>query len=147
MVNDQNVSEKTHCFRLTGEVEGSRLTYDLSDGAHILGASEECDVPLVTAGVSRRQATLTVTDGTLTVCDLDSKNGTFVNGRKIDERTVDEGDWIGFGPVVLYVVRIHPDDAKVAISLNPGRRRSKCRDSTTQVRNLARRAEDELPNW
>jgi transcriptional regulator with AAA-type ATPase domain len=128
-------------------VDGARLTCDLSEGEHILGASDECDVLLAVTGVSRRQATLTVTDGTLTVCDLGSKNGTFVNGRKIDERTVDEGDWIGFGPVVLYVVRIHPDDAKVAISLNPGRRRSERHDSTTQVRNLARRAEDEPPNW
>ncbi len=147
MAYDQDAAEKTHCFRLTGEADGTRLTYDLSDGEHLLGAGGECDVLLETAGVSRRQATLTVSDGTLTVKDLDSKNGTFVNGRRIDERTVDEGDWIGFGPVVLYVVRVHPDDARVAIPLDPHRRRSELPDSTTQVRAIARRAEDEPPNW
>jgi len=147
MANDQDVAEQSHCFRLTGEVDGSRLTYDLSDGEHLLGAAEDCGILLEMTGVSRRQATLTVSEGTLTVSDLDSKNGTFVNGRRIDERTVDEGDWIGFGPVVLYVVRVHPDDARVAIPLNPHRRRSERRDSTTQVRTIARREEDEPPNW
>jgi len=147
MANDQDVAEKAHCFRLTGEVDGTRLTYDLSDGEHLLGAAGDCGVLLEMAGVSRRQATLTVSDSTLTVSDLDSKNGTFVNGRRIDERTVDEGDWIGFGPVVLYVVRVHPDDARVAIPLDPHRRRSELPDSTTQVRAIARRAEDEPPNW
>jgi DNA-binding NtrC family response regulator len=147
MANDQDVAEIHHCFRLTGEVEGTRLTYDLSDGEHLLGAAEACDVVLETAGVSRRQARLAVSGGILTVRDLGSKNGTFVNGRRIDERTVDEGDWIGFGPVVLYVVRVHPDDARVAIQLDPHRRRSERQDSTTEVRAVARRAEDEPPNW
>jgi DNA-binding NtrC family response regulator len=147
MAIEQDPAEKTHCFRLTGEVDGTRLTYDLSDGEHLLGAAGDCGVLLEMAGVSRQQATLTVSDGTLTVTDLDSKNGTFVNGRRIEERTVDEGDWIGFGPVVLYVVRVHPDDARVAIPLNPSRRRSERPDSTTQVRTIARRAEDEPPNW
>jgi two-component system, NtrC family, nitrogen regulation response regulator GlnG len=147
MANDRDAAEKNHCFRLTGEVDGTRLTYDLSEGEHLLGAAEECDVLLEMAGVSRRQAALTVSEGTLTVDDLGSKNGTFVNGRRVDERTVDEGDWIGFGPVVLYVVRVHPDDARVAIPLNPHRRLSERHDSTTQVRAIARRAEDEPPTW
>lgn len=147
MAHDRDAAEKNNCFRLTGEVDGDRLTYDLGEGEHLLGAAGECDVLLETAGVSRRQASLTVAEGILAVRDLDSKNGTFVNGRRIDQRTVDEGDWIGFGPVVLYVVRVHPDDARVAIPLNPHRRRSERVDSTTQVRATARRAEDEPPNW
>ncbi len=60
---------------------------------------------------------------------------------------MDEGDWIGFGPAVLYVVRVHPDDARMAIPLNPSRRRSERNDDTTEVRTLARRADDEPPNW
>ena len=147
MTEDTTDSGDGCCFRLTGEVEGSRLTHDLQAGEHIIGGSQECDVPLVATGVSRRHAALNVGDGTLVVRDLDSKNGTFVNGRKIQRRSVDEGDWIGFGPVVLYVVRIHPDDAKVAIPLNSDRRWEQRVDSTTEVRSTARRSDDESPRW
>jgi DNA-binding NtrC family response regulator len=97
--------------------------------------------------VSRRHALLSVADSTLMVRDLNSRNGTFVNGRRIDERTVDEGDWIGFGPLVLYVVRVDPDDTRVAIPVHPGRRYGERVDSTTEVQSLARRAEDEPPAW
>jgi len=147
MTDDTTASNDTRCFRLTGEIDGSRLTYDLTEGEHTIGASDDCEVQMAAAGVSRRHATLIIGNGTLTVRDLDSKNGTFVNGRKIEERTVDEGDWIGFGPVVLYVVRVHPDDAKVAIPLNPSRRWKEHIDSTTEVRSIARRSEDEPPRW
>lgn len=130
------------CFRLTGEVDGSQLSFDLSGGEHVIGASHGCDLPLVATGVSRRHAELVVADGALRIRDLDSKNGTFVNGRRIDEVEVDEGDWIGFGPVVLYVVRVHPDDVGMAIPLDPDRRRRQARNTTTEVRSLARRADD-----
>jgi len=146
-MTEPTLTTDTHCFRLTGEVEGSLLTFDLEDGEHIIGAADGCDFLLTASGVSRRQASLKVDNGSLTVRDLDSKNGTFVNGRKVDERAVDEGDWIGFGPVVLYVVRVHPDDARVAIPLDTGRGRSEYIDSTTEVRSIARRSEDEAPQW
>jgi DNA-binding NtrC family response regulator len=146
-MTDEALESGEFCFRLTGEVDGTRVSFDLSEGEHLIGASDGCDLPLVATGVSRRQAELVVADGALTIRDLGSKNGTFVNGRKIDEIQVDEGDWIGFGPAVLYVVRVHPDDARVAIPLDPHRRRGERRDSTTEVRSLARRADDESPAW
>ena len=139
--------ETNHCFRLTGEVDGRRVIRDLSAGEHVVGAGEDADVPLVVRGLSRRHALLSVADGVLTVRDLGSRNGTFVNGHRIDERKADEGDWIGFGPLVLYVVRIDPDDTRVAIPIHPGRRRNERVDSTTEVRPLARRADDEPPTW
>jgi DNA-binding NtrC family response regulator len=142
-----DATETNRCFRLTGELEGSQLAFDLGDGEHVVGAGEGCEVPLVTTGVSRRHAVLSVAGGVLTVRDLGSRNGTYVNGRRIDARAVDEGDWIGFGPAVLYVVRVHPDDARVAIPLHPGRRLGERRDDTTDVTPLARRSEDEPPAW
>jgi len=146
-MTDETPGREKFCFRLTGEVDGSRLSFDLGEGEHVIGASDACDLSLVATGVSRRQASLVVADDALTIRDLGSRNGTFVNGRRIDELRVDQGDWIGFGPVVLYVVRVHPDDARVAIPLSPSRRRGERRDGTTEVRSLARRADDESPSW
>ncbi|MCU0303983.1 MAG: sigma 54-dependent Fis family transcriptional regulator [Thermoanaerobaculales bacterium] len=142
-----DATENECCFRLTGEVEGRLLSYDLVDGEHVVGAGNGCELAITGPGVSRRHALLSVADGVMSVRDLGSRNGTYVNGRKVEERAVDEGDWIGFGPAVLYVVRIHPDDARVAIPLHPGRRRGEGRDDTTAVEPMARRADDEPPSW
>ena len=147
MADDDDAAEKTHCFRLTGEADGIRLTYDLSDGEHLLGAAGECDVPLEMAGVSRRQAILTVSDGTFTVKDLDSKNGTFVNGGGSTR-----GRWtkvIGSvsGPWCSMWSGCTPMTPGSRFPSIPHRRRSERNDSTTQVSAIARRAEDEPPNW
>ena len=45
------------------------------------------------------------------------------------------------------IITIDPDDAKVAIPLSPDRRRQEHVDSTTEVRSIARRSEDESPRW
>lgn len=50
--------------------------------------------------MSRRHARLLVTRATLVVEDLDSKNGTHVNGKRVDKATpVANGDEILFGSV------------------------------------------------
>ncbi len=147
MTDDAREIVEGHCFRLTGEVDGSRLGYELADGEHVVGAGDGCEVVIAVPGVSRRHALLSVADGVLTVRDLGSRNGTYANGRRIEEAAVDEGDWVGFGPAVLYVIRVHPDDARVAIPLHPTRRRGEHNDNTTEVRPLARRADDEPPSW
>ena len=147
MADDTSDTTDQRCFRLTGEVEGSQLSYDLADGEHVVGVGDGCELAIVAPGVSRRHALLSVADGVCSVRDLGSRNGTYVNGRRVEERTVDEGDWIGFGPAVLYVVRVHPDDARMAIPLHPGRRRGERHDDTTDVKPQSRRADDEPPAW
>jgi hypothetical protein len=44
MADDRDAEIGTRCFRLTGEVDGRRLTYDLEEGDHTIGASARCDV-------------------------------------------------------------------------------------------------------
>jgi ribosomal protein L40E len=58
-------------------------------------------------GISRRHATLRVTDGVVEILDLGSSNGTFVNGQRLnayEPYTLSSGDEIGLGRMV---VRIH----------------------------------------
>jgi DNA-binding winged helix-turn-helix (wHTH) protein len=53
---------------------------------------------LGTPDVSRRHAAISVHGGSVRVRDLDSKNGTFVRGKKIDEETeIANGDEVVFG--------------------------------------------------
>lgn len=55
----------------------------LREGENILGRVEEAAAWIESASVSRRHARILVTEGKARLEDLGSKNGTFLNGRKI----------------------------------------------------------------
>jgi pSer/pThr/pTyr-binding forkhead associated (FHA) protein len=69
-----------------------------------IGRSKQSGIPLHDSEVSRRHARLAAHDGTLFVEDLGSKNGTFLNGRRVTESIeVREGDAIDVGTTRLVV--------------------------------------------
>ena len=74
--------------------------YDLRDGVPlIVGRAPTCDLPVFHPTISRRHAELT-SDGTgLSLRDLGSSNGTFVNGAKIDKGRAAIDDLLAFGKV------------------------------------------------
>jgi hypothetical protein len=61
-------------------------------GKMVLGRSNECDITLSVTHLSRKHAELSVVGNKLLVKDLDSANGTFVNGKRIKEETLRKGD-------------------------------------------------------
>ncbi|MFT7288252.1 MAG: pSer/pThr/pTyr-binding forkhead associated (FHA) protein [Halieaceae bacterium] len=72
----------------------------------LLGRDDSCDLPLMdTSDVSRRHARLSVTRGLLHVQDLDSANGTKVNGRRVREICqLQSGDVLSCGRAAFLVV-------------------------------------------
>ena len=52
--------------------------------------------------VSGYQARIDNTEASLTVTDLGSTNGTFVNGKKIGAAVLKPNDWITIGRHILY---------------------------------------------
>ncbi len=73
------------------------------------------EIPLTDPTVSRRHARLTVTEGGLSVLDLRSRNGTYVNGERIKRQVVLPGDRIRFGEVAFRLKRLEePAGPKVA---------------------------------
>ena len=91
-------------LRVVGGV-GVGQSYPLSPGPHLIGRGS-VEVNLGDIDVSRRHAQLTVgIDGSLSVVDLKSRNGTVVEGRPVQEPTsVQPGDRIEIGAVTLEVV-------------------------------------------
>ena len=68
------------------------------DKAATIGRSEESDIFLVDPSVSRNHAVLNITGSAVEVDDLNSTNGTFVNGERITgKRRVVSGDVLTFG--------------------------------------------------
>lgn len=72
--------------------------FALRDGINIVGRDPACAVQLLTHGVSRRHAQITVEKGTALLADLASKNGTWCNDSRISTPlTLRDGDRIGIG--------------------------------------------------
>lgn len=69
----------------------------------ILGRADGVDVQLAVDGVSRKHAKITRSGDELTLIDLGAKNGTFLNGRRVDVSPLRAGDRIQIGQAVLRV--------------------------------------------
>lgn len=76
----------------------------LTPGALLVGRDPEADLQLQVSGVSRKHARITVAlGGDVEVADLGSKNGTFVNGRRVERASLRDGDELRFGEAVVRV--------------------------------------------
>jgi DNA-binding winged helix-turn-helix (wHTH) protein len=83
-------------FRLTWE--GGDVS--LAEGENVLGRVEEAAAWIESASVSRRHARILISEGQARLEDLGSKNGTFLNGRKITSAaTLADADEIRLGLV------------------------------------------------
>jgi pSer/pThr/pTyr-binding forkhead associated (FHA) protein len=74
----------------------------------LIGRSRECDVCIPSAAVSRRHCLLCVSAGQVTIEDLSSHNGTFLNQERVVSKTrVNSGDQLQIGPL-LFTVQFQP---------------------------------------
>lgn len=88
---------------LSGRCKGSE--YVLSEGEEVVvGRGTDADLMLLEGIVSRHHARFTLFDGVLTVEDLGSTNGSFVNGDRVRQRRLEQGDRVLIGTSILKVV-------------------------------------------
>lgn len=69
----------------------------------LIGRQSGCDVRIPSEDVSRRHCVLRKENGVLTVEDLQSVNGTFVNDRLVTRAVVRSGDRLQVGPATFLV--------------------------------------------
>ena len=94
------------------------VAHELQPQATSLGRAPDNDIVLAGDGVSRYHARITMDAARYVVTDLDSKNGTFVNGASIRETTLlGDGDRIGFPGIDC---TFHEDNATVTVALPSG---------------------------
>ena len=77
----------------SGPVAGQNWV--LAQDTLIIGREPECDIVIPDRQVTRRHAQLVRTGGTFTIEDLGSKNGTWLNGNRVEGmREISDGDEI-----------------------------------------------------
>lgn len=88
---------------ISGKYQGGEFPLKL-DKQVVIGRSSELDMVLVEDMVSRKHAKISVGEGKITIEDLGSTNGTFVNGEKVKQSRLKEGDRILIGTSILKLV-------------------------------------------
>ena len=81
---------------------------ELADGAFIgvrdglvLGRVSACDVVVNDTKASRRHARLIIEAGVVEIEDMNSSNGTLLNGKPVDRRMIRDGDEVRIGKTVI----------------------------------------------
>ena len=92
----------------------SQKAFPLSSGVTVIGRRHDCDLRIPLMSVSRRHCQLNRDEGILKIRDLGSRNGTYLNGKRIDEAVIKAGDYIEVGPLkfVLQIDGEPKDTAK-----------------------------------
>lgn len=85
---------------------------DLKLGVNRVGRTPENDFQIVHPTVSSAHCEMVLTDAGVTLRDLESTNGTFVNGQRIREAMLSPGQTVALGDVELLV---ETTDATIAI--------------------------------
>lgn len=87
-------------FKLTS-TDGNH-SFELRAGAPlVVGRAPNSDIPIIDPTISRRHAEVESNDTNVTVRDLGSSNGTFVNGTRVESAGISAGDVVTFGKVAF----------------------------------------------
>ena len=85
--------------------EDSGRTFDLRDGRHLLGRAPEADLRFSLETISRRHALFVVDGDHITIEDLGSRIGTFVNGKRVTSCSLPIGARIVIGGLTMKLVK------------------------------------------
>jgi Protein of unknown function (DUF3662)/FHA domain len=96
---EAGVERELVSLRIDGE------PHELDKRRVLLGRSRECDIQLADRNVSRRHAEVRQEGTTYWVVDLDSTNGTEVNGRRLQRAKLRDGDRITLGSTEIVFER------------------------------------------
>ena len=85
------------------ENEVQQKTVDLRSGAVSIGRAADSDIHIKDSTVSSRHAKIVTYFDASYIEDLDSTNGTFVNGKRVQKHILNPGDVISVGTHTLKV--------------------------------------------
>ncbi|MBM4104528.1 MAG: FHA domain-containing protein [Planctomycetes bacterium] len=93
--------------------DGSTAAFSLPSSVTMVGRRQDCDLSIPLSVISRKHCEIDIDQNKLTVRDLHSKNGTYVNGQRVEEYRLSPGDQLRLGSVT-FVVQIDGIPAEIA---------------------------------
>ena len=81
--------------------DGTHKLFPLSSNITVIGRRHDCDLRVPLTPVSRRHCKLSKSNQIINIRDLDSRNGTFLNGKRIKEAPLNAGDYICVGSLTF----------------------------------------------
>jgi diguanylate cyclase (GGDEF)-like protein len=128
---DQAKKQRPWLVVVSGRTTVGKM-FELDHGV-VIGRSPQCDVHLDEEGISRRHARIQRReDGNVVIQDLESRNGTFVNGARVESHVLKDGDKIQIGSISILKFS-YQDELDEALSKNLYE--SATRDALTKVAN------------
>lgn len=85
--------------------DGSTKGFTLPSTVTSIGRRQDCDFCIPLSMVSRKHCELNLDRGQITIRDFSSRNGTYLNGQRIEEIRANAGDVLQVGPV-KFVIQI-----------------------------------------
>lgn len=85
--------------------DGTTTPFALPSTVTSIGRRQDCDFCLPLSMVSRKHCELNLNKDQVMIRDFGSRNGTFLNGRRIEESHVNAGDLLQIGPV-RFVIQV-----------------------------------------
>jgi hypothetical protein len=102
---------------LSGDVDGQAVGRPFGVGRHVIGSAEGCELVLRHPSVSRHHAAMVVSSSEVVVEDLGSRNGTFLNGARVERAVLESGDMLHLGLVSLVVGSSRGDVVEAALNV------------------------------
>lgn len=98
-------------------IEWAGRDFPLCDGINVLGRDVEAGIRIDSVGVSRRHAEIVVTNGKAFLRDLESKNGTFVHGTRVETPIeIATGDEVRLGSAVVRLRSVASSEATMTVA-------------------------------
>lgn len=83
--------------------DGSKASFSLTEEVTVMGRGHDCELRIPLKVVSRKHCQLSPNQQSLKIQDLDSRGGTFVNGKRVNAASLKAGDYITIGPLTFQV--------------------------------------------
>ncbi len=93
---------------------GKQKVFPIDSDVTVIGRRKNCDFRIPLESVSRRHCQVSRQEGNLAIRDLGSRNGTYLNGKKVEETTIAPGDVLKIGPVT-FAFQINGEPQEVAL--------------------------------
>lgn len=93
--------------------DGQEREIPLKSGKLVIGRQNGAHIRIPVDSVSRQHCEIIIQEGKVAIHDLGSRNGTFVNKRRVQQSELSAGDVVVVGPAI-FVMRVNGQPVDVA---------------------------------